>query len=168
MSTPKWINGCQLCNDGIVQEIEELKKVTGSVNAACKKMAAEAADAFPEMSDEFSTSKIRHRYDYHMRRKDCGNSTIQKQLKADKIKSQSSDNPAKSKKKRAKKSTSPSIKTSKSTSTGEQTTPDVSTWWPLPRAKSRSTVFNSRLRGGILSGEANENSVSVGTHETRY
>ncbi len=60
-----WIQGCTMCNDGIVMEVKRREQGGQSVNAACKEMAAEAAAKFPELASEFKAKRIMQRYRYH-------------------------------------------------------------------------------------------------------
>jgi hypothetical protein len=68
----KWIKNCQICNDGLCIRVEELKRDGLSVRTAAEVMHEEACEAYPELKNEFSTSKIRDRYRYHMKGKKLG------------------------------------------------------------------------------------------------
>jgi hypothetical protein len=64
-----WIQSCLICNDGLCERVEELKKDGYSERRASEIMHGEAYQEHPELRDEFSASKIRNRYQYHMKRK---------------------------------------------------------------------------------------------------
>ncbi len=63
----KWLNGCEMCNTGIVVEVKSLQKEGLSVRAATEVMHETAYQKYPELKEEFSAGKIRNRYNYHMR-----------------------------------------------------------------------------------------------------
>lgn len=61
-----WLNGCEMCNTGIVETIEKHKGDGLSVRKACEAMAKEAAQKFPELKEDLSASRIRARYKRQM------------------------------------------------------------------------------------------------------
>ena len=64
-----WIQNCQICNDGLCIRMEDLKLEGHSERTAAEIMQKEAYLKYPELKDEFSESRIRDRYRYHMRKK---------------------------------------------------------------------------------------------------
>jgi hypothetical protein len=52
--------------------IEELKRQGHSERSAADMMELEALKEYPEMRQEFNADRIRHRYRYHMKKKDMG------------------------------------------------------------------------------------------------
>ena len=67
-----WIQNCQICNDGLCIRMEDLKKTGLSDRRAAEVMQEEAYDSYPDLKTEFSASRIRDRYRYHMQGKKVG------------------------------------------------------------------------------------------------
>lgn len=62
----EWIKGCQICNFGLVIRFNELKKQGLSDRHVSRLMAKEAAEAHPDLADEFSAERIRDRMRHHL------------------------------------------------------------------------------------------------------
>jgi len=64
-----WIQNCQICNDGLCIRFEELKIDGNSDRVVAEIMEEEAYQKYPELKNDFSASRIRNRYRYHMKKK---------------------------------------------------------------------------------------------------
>ena len=75
-----WLNGCEICNTGIVKTIEEYKKDGLSVRKACEVMEKEAFQKFPELKEDLNKNRIRARY---MRKMGSGTKRTSEKVKDD-------------------------------------------------------------------------------------
>jgi N6-adenosine-specific RNA methylase IME4 len=65
-----WLQGCEICNGGLVERVEELKSEGHSIRAACRVMESEAFDNLGYKV--WTSAEIRRRYQNH---KSNGNGT---------------------------------------------------------------------------------------------
>ena len=49
-----WLNDCEICNNGLIARVQELKKTGHSEREAAQIMSEEATAKHPELADEFS------------------------------------------------------------------------------------------------------------------
>ena len=59
----KWLNGCEICNFGLVKEVNNLKEAGLSERAACRKLSEFAKKKFN--TPMWSEKVILNRYRYH-------------------------------------------------------------------------------------------------------
>jgi len=62
---PQWITNCSICNDGLFDEIQARMQTGMKVTEACRSLAEQAKQAFPEMAEDFSAGRIRSRFNYY-------------------------------------------------------------------------------------------------------